>query len=252
MRHLSSFFRQAGFSPDGKMVFASSLGKTRFYRVPSLQFVKEERADRYIFAPDGDFVILVQQGKTLRRELATGAEMVLGTNAFFPFRLAISPDGKTVGAAGDAHEIALWHTSQPGPPIILRGHSLWVASLAFSPDGKLLASASSDGKVGLWDVATQRNIQFLRGHNGGAWSVAFSFDGKTLASSSDDNTVKLWNLTSMQEAATLHGHKGAVSAIAFSPDGKELVSVGGWAVRFWHAPTLEEFTMVADPKKERQ
>jgi WD40 repeat protein len=72
--------------------------------------------------------------------------------------------------------------------------------------------------------------------------VAFSRDGRTLASSGDDATIKLWNLASMQEAATLHGHDGPVSSVAFSPNGNYLASAGGWTVRLWNAPTIEEIS----------
>ena len=94
----------------------------------------------------------------------------------------------------------------------------------------------------LWEVAARRSLTSLRGHTGQAWDVAFSPDGRTLASGADDGTIKLWNLASFQEATTLHGHRGPVSAIAFSPDGKHLASAGGWAVRLWNAPTLEEIS----------
>ena len=248
---------QVGFSSDGKTVVACSLGKTRFYQVPSLQLVKEELADRFIFAPNGRFAILVRQGKILRRDLAAGAETVLGSNAFSPGRVAISPDGKSLAVTGDAawaagarsYKIALWNTTEPGPAAFLEGHSLAGVGLAFSPDGKLLASASFDGSVGLWDVAQRRSLKFLRGHTGEAWDVAFSADGRTLASSASDSTIKLWNLASLQEAATLHGHKGPVSTIAFSPDGGHLVSGGAWAVRLWEAPSFEEIAMATQRKQ---
>jgi eukaryotic-like serine/threonine-protein kinase len=243
---------QVAFSPDGKTVCASSKGRTSFYQVPSLQWITNEVADRFLFAPDGRFAILLRNGNITRRDLATGAEAVLGFHSGLPNRMAISPDGRIVALSDLSKTISLWDATAPGPPAFLNGHTLSVIGLAFSPDGKLLASASWDGVVMLWDVAARRRLTSLRGHTGQAWDVAFSPDGRTLASSADDGTIKLWNLASFQEATTLHGHRGPVSAIAVSPDGKHLASAGGWAVRLWHAPTFEEIAAAGPTKGVRR
>src|SRR5437016_5422624 len=84
---------QVAFSQDSKTVWASSKGRTSFYQVPSLQWITNEVAARFLFAPDGRFAILLRNGNITRRDLATGAEAVLGFHSGFPSRMAISPDG---------------------------------------------------------------------------------------------------------------------------------------------------------------
>jgi WD40 repeat protein len=244
---------QVSFSPDSKAVCASSHGQTSFYRVPSLQWITNEVADRFIFAHDGSFAIVIRDGNIMRRDLATGAETVLGFQSGGLWSVVLSPDGRTLAlVAAFSKTISLWNTAEPGQPAYLNGHTLPVDGVAFSPDGKLLASSSWDGSVLLRDVAARRSLMSLRGHTGNTQDVAFSPDGRTLASCADDSTVKLWNLASLQEATTLHGHRGPVSAIAFSPDGKHLASAGGWAVRFWHAPTFAEIAAADEEEADRK
>ncbi len=221
--------------------------------MPSLRLLKEEPADRLVFAQDGGFAMIARQGQIIRRDYPSGVETSLGSSAivsktsftlstsFMAGNAALSPDGGTFVIGGEEGKMALWHTHRPGSPTMLEGHKAPISGVAFSPDGKWIASASWDGTIGLWQP-NGRNIRFLRGHNSLVWDVAFSRDGRTLASSSDDGTIKLWNLASMQEAATLHGHEGPVSGLAFSPDGNYLASAGGGAVRLWKAPTFEELS----------
>src|SRR6266567_4445174 len=177
---------QVAFSKDSKTVWASSKGQTSFYQVPSLQWITNEVAARFLFAPDGRFAILLRNGNITRRDLATGAEAVLGFHSGFPSRMAISPDGRTVALSDFSKTISLWDATAPGPPAFLNGHTFSVVGLAFSPDGKLLASASWDAAVMLWDVAARRSLISLRVHTGCVWDAAFSPDGRTLASSADD------------------------------------------------------------------
>jgi WD40 repeat protein len=233
---------QIEFSPDGKTVCVTSGGSARWFEMPSLRLLREEPADRLVFAQDGGFAMLARQGQIIRRDYPSGVETSLGSSAIVDkTSAALSPDGETFVIGGEEGKVALWHTHHPGSQNMLEGHKGRIISVAFSPDGKWIASASWDSTIGLWQP-NGRNIRFLRGHNGAVWDVAFSRDGRTLASCANDGTIKLWNLASMQEAATLHGHEGQVSCLAFSPDGNLLASAGGWAVRLWHAPTFEEIS----------
>jgi WD40 repeat protein len=232
---------QIEFSPDGKTVCVTSAGSARWFEMPSLRLLKEEPAERLVFAQDGGFAMLARQGQIIRRDYPSGVEASLGSSAIIGYKAsaALSPDGQTFVIGGEEGKVALWHTRHPGPPTMLVGHKASVQRVAFSPDGEWIASASWDGTIGLWQP-NGRNIRFLRGHNGLVWDVAFSPDGRTLASGANDGTIKLWNLASMQEAATLHGHDGPVSRLAFSPSGSLLVSAAEGAVRLWKAPTFEE------------
>jgi len=248
-----SYEGQIEFSPDGKTVCVTSAGSARWFEMPSLRLLKEEPADRLVFAQDGGFAMLARQGQIIRRDYPSGVETSLGSSAIIGFKAtaALSPDGQTFVIGGEKGKVALWHTHHPGPPTMLEGHKSLIPGVAFSPDGKWIASASWDGTIGLWQP-NGRNIRFLRGHNRDIWGVAFSRDGRTLASGANDGTIKLWNLASMQEAATLHGHEGPVSALAFSPDGKYLATAGGGAVRLWKAPTFEEIAAAGTTKWARR
>ncbi len=238
----NSYEGQIEFSPDGKTVCVTSAGSARWFEMSSLRLLKEEPADRLVFAQDGGFAMLVRQGQIIRRDYPSEVEVSLGSSASVgKYSAALSPDGETFGIGGEEGKMALWHTHRPGPPTMLEGHKASIPGVAFSPDGKWIASASCDSTIGLWQP-NGRNIRLLRGHTGIVWGVAFSRDGRTLASSAADGTIKLWDLASMQEAATLHGHEGPVSALAFSPDGNCLASAGGGAVRLWKAPTFEEIS----------
>jgi WD40 repeat protein len=118
------------------------------------------------------------------------------------FRLAFSPDGKTLAAAtcGD-------HNFSP-------------------PEG------TRSEIVRLWDVDTGR-LHELEGHTGGATSVAFSPDGKILATGAHDGSLILWNaaerkqLHKLRLAEEAYFHRkangvdsGGILALVFDPSGR--------------------------------
>ncbi len=243
----------ASFSADGNLLVTCNRQRALVLRVPSLEVITNLTASTIAFSPKGNFLILVREGQVIRRDAASGSEMVLGTlpegNSW---RSIVSPDGRKAAIEVDdpVPIITLWDTFRPAPPILLRGHTQYkIPGLAFSADSRLFASAGWDGLVGLWDAQNGRKIGLFRAHTGEAWGVAFSPEGNALVSSGDDNAIKFWNLATLQEAASLHGHKGVISTIAFSPDGSHLASGGNRMVRIWDAPTFEE---IAQKEKERK
>jgi WD40 repeat protein len=77
--------------------------------------------------------------------------------------LALSPDGKTVAAAGGRSgyegEVKLWDIATGKLVADLNGHDGWVECVAFSPDGKVLVSAGGfwqgPGEIKLWDLSSR-------------------------------------------------------------------------------------------------
>jgi uncharacterized protein YjbI with pentapeptide repeats len=126
-------------------------------------------------------------------------------------------------------------------PVILKGHSLWVASVAISPDGKTVASGSRDRSTKLWDMETGREIRSLIGHSDGVLSVAISPDGKILASGSADRSIKLWDIKTGREIRSLIGHSDGVLSVAISPDGKTVASGSAdRSIKLWDIKTGRE------------
>src|SRR5258707_13997612 len=68
----NSYEGQIEFSPDGKTVCVTSAGSARWFEMPSLRLLKEEPADRLVFAQDGGFAMLAPQGQINRRDYTSG------------------------------------------------------------------------------------------------------------------------------------------------------------------------------------
>ncbi len=177
--------------------------------------------------------------RALRRALGAIGSTPLSGHGGPIFRMAFSPDGRTLASASADRTIRLWDLKDPTakPPRVLP-HEDGVSAVAFSRDGRFLASASRDGTIRLWDLKDPTAKPYvLRGPESSFVSaMAFNPDGHLLAFASADRTIHLWDLTndSPAERHVLSDLKDTVSAVAFSPDGYTLAFFSrDGTIRFW-------------------
>ena len=122
-------------------------------------------------------------------------------------QFAISPDGRYLGAAGYAWNLAatqavgtVWIWSAENEARLVRtidANFRDLQSLAFSPDGAMIATGAFGGEVKLWDIATGDCVKTAElAALQSAFAITFADDGKTLATIEQAKGVKLWDLES--------------------------------------------------------
>lgn len=225
-------------APDGKSLATADGNALRLWdattgRPQSLRKRGGTPVTALAFTADGGTLVSSESDGTLRLwRVATGEELHAikrPGNSSSAAALALSPDGKTLAAAGGSNDIELRETATgkllpPGAEEPER-----VATVACSANGKWIATGSRAGSVCLWEAATGREQGRLGKSGMGDVAVALSADGKVLAACGADGAVRLWDVVTRKELHTLPAPaKGKPRLLRFSPDGKFLaVSFSG-------------------------
>lgn len=199
----SDYCRHVAFSPDGRLLAASSSRErcVVLWEVASGKEARRLAGDRYggDLAWSGDSRRLAVFGRSAVRiwDVKTGKETpaLPEGHRSYPGTVALFADG-TAMTAGDDGTVRLWDAATGKHRRVLRASAGWVRGAAVSPDGRwvVTSTVSGDNAVSLWDLKTGKVRYRLPGHgsSGGQRVVAFTPDSKQFLSWGDDRFLRAW------------------------------------------------------------
>ncbi|MBX3744762.1 MAG: serine/threonine protein kinase [Verrucomicrobiae bacterium] len=162
-------------------------------------------------------------------------------------KVAFSPDGTRVAAAGDRDGvIRVWDVGSLGPVATLGGQTSWMGSLFFLDDNRTLAFDRNDGRLMLWDTTTARAVEILDGRLRGMWPLRLSPDGRWAAAvdRAQPRVLRVWEVATGRQVSELAGiafHSPYMldNRLLFSADGSTLaIALHDKSVRLLSVPDL--------------
>jgi serine/threonine protein kinase/WD40 repeat protein len=246
-------------SADGaRIASAGSDGTVRLWDVAMRRLVHTIRrpakgAVAAVFAGDGKTLYCGwhEDGEILAIDVDSGRRHELGVYGPQLQRLAVSPDGTLLAAAGEAG-VRLWSlndgASRGELPESVRAH--W--AIAFSHDARTLAVGGAES-ARVFDVASRRVVTPLEFPGTARW-LGFRSEGRQLAvaSESPGNPLLLFDLSASARPLRLDGSDNAITSGAWRADGGLLAAVGtgDGAVRLWdlsHDPPRQSTVTLFEP-----
>ena len=231
------------------------------------------------FSGDGRAVaILHGGGRLVLWHPDSGAVRTLGFVAE-PERVAISPDGRRVLAAGgdgaqiwdgttptrlvsDPVSIAgfddqgrrvflaggkrfwIWSGDLGEPALAIPGQSFGLTAFAFSPNGHRLTTASRDQLARIWSTENGKLVNVLGGHAAGINSIAYGPRGARIATASQDGTARVWVAVSGRTVRVLRGHAGPVQRAVLAVGRLATLSRVDGTVRLWEVDPVRPLRRV--------
>jgi WD40 repeat protein len=206
--------RQIVLSPDGKTVAAIAYQSETIHLIDVAGAKERSR----IAAPDR-------------------ADVTFGGKQRFT-EIALTPDGKSIVAAGIDDSLILFDPATGKEQRRLEKGFDSVYCMAISPDGKTIATAVGGKTIRLTDLASGRDRVESAGHSFGIWSATFADGGKLVATVGGGKDVIVWDAATGRELRRLQGHTAGVTSVALLPDGRTLRSTGSdKTVRYWDPAT---------------
>ena len=193
------------------------------------------------FSPDGEELAVSGHGREIVRldvpndpgrevlaELVDPAVMEQSDVPVIVQRIAYSPDGAWLAAAGRHGVVGVWAAR---PAVVSPTPTTFHGSIAVpSPDGRSVLVGDRTGAVARWDVTDPANARRLAGpvptHDNEVAAIAFSRDGRLAATVGFQDSLQLWDvsdaagLTPLGEPIPV----GDVRAVVFFADSRTLAT----------------------------
>jgi WD40 repeat protein len=241
--------RAIAVSPDGRRLIASGTGEAWAWdiaaAVPQLLWKQKARGlgDQCIaFAPDGRTVACGGAWNTIHLLDAVTGE-VQQTLPGRGFKLAFSPDSKTLASSARDGVVRIWDVAASKERLALTcgpERSTHVSSFAFSQDGRTLVTGTKQGAISVWDTASGKECRLADGAHSNTF-VAFEADGKAVLEVGDGR-IRFRDPTTGREcrdAVTAPNLTANVNwdSCRLSADGKLFVSASSVAIGVWETRT---------------
>jgi WD40 repeat protein len=128
------------------------------------------------FSPDGKYLVL-SNGNTIQLWDLAGGKLLrsFSSHQYFSSRIAFSPDGQMLAAAGHDGSLFLWETATGTELGQFDGHRGMVNAVAFGGNAKTIITAGMDSTALVWDVgmlleqSRQKNIALSPEKLEGLW-----------------------------------------------------------------------------------
>ncbi len=178
--------------------------------------------------------------------LPDSAHYKWGDSEHWDYRVAFSPDGKTLVLGTAGGRIHRWDIASRKElpvlrkPLTVDGRANIVSEVHVLPDNRTLVSTGWDGRIRVWDLL--KNEEILEpGTYSGRISTAYSPDGRLVAMADCSGRIDLRSAGTGKCVQTIRRDGPAVRSLAFAPDGRTLAagqSSGG--TQLWELPSGRE------------
>ena len=160
--------------------------------------------------------------KIVRWNITSGKKIQTYDHGDIVFRLAISPDGKTLAATDRDDLTILWDIESGTKRHTLKGHSDSVYDVLFSADGETVITASDDDSLIRWGTENGQKIDSKKDSYGDVFSILPSPDQQSLLVCTEKASIlalsfdlkkSLWNADLPSDVRTAAwSHDGTLAA----------------------------------------